>query len=368
MGISVSYGNYVPPKKEEKVCTCKVSKKATNFKNLIELVKQAEEMLIQNGQDDMGTRINTIRGIYYGTEWSMDFNIENSSLRNRAFNAYAGNSVIEDARKVLKCIEDCKSKLFDSLYASPEVYENSYKAVDFGHLIIGLDSRRSWRSKNIVIPTQGGTGLELNTWVGDLGGGTANLSKTRISNPKKRAKTLFPVSGNSYGAMVNLEGDIAAYVVGMDDKNPNEISDCTDNFSTIHEALEDYFDKKWNKRAFYFLAMLGAKVEGNKIIYVKNDLINKCATKFEDFALPYITLRNPEDLIEASNHFKPTSEEVASIFVDGLIHVVSIPDDMITARIDPEPKPKVETIKSKAVKKAEELYEKIKKTDINPFD
>jgi hypothetical protein len=37
---------------------------------------------------------------------------------------------------------------------------------------------------------------------------------------------------------------------------------------------------------------------------------------------------------------------------------------MITARIDPEPKSKVETIKSKAVKKAEEIYEKIIKKDI----
>lgn len=356
-----------PPKKEEKVCTCKVSKKATNFKTLIELVKQAEEMLIQNGQNDMGTRINTIRGIYYGTEWSLDYSIEKSIARNFAFNRYTGGGVEADARKVLKCTENCKAQLFDSLFNSPEVFENSYKAVDFGHLIIGLDSRRSWRARNISIPTQGGTGLELNTWVGDLGGGTANLAQQRITKSKSRAKTLFPVGGHSYGSMANLEGDVAAYVVGMDENNSNEISDATDHFKTIHEALKDYFEKKWNKRTFYFLAMLGGKVSGNIITYVKSNLISKCAIKFEDFAEPYIILRNPKDLIEASNYFKPVSEEVATIFVDALIHVIKKPEDMIAARIDPDPKPKAETTKSKIVKKAEELYKEAEKIDINPF-
>lgn len=57
--------------------------------------------------------------------------------------------------------------------------------------------------------------------------------------------------------MVNLEGDIATYVVGMDESNSNKISYATGQFKTIHEALKDYFEKKWNKKAFYFLALLG---------------------------------------------------------------------------------------------------------------
>ncbi|MCP2025456.1 hypothetical protein L1276_000596 [Flavobacterium sp. HSC-32F16] len=187
-------------------------------------------MLIQNGQDDMGSRINTLRGIYYGTEWSLDYSVEKSSARNFAFNRYTGCNVDADARKVLKCSEDCKANLYKSLFDSPEVFENQYKAVDFGHLIIGLDSRRGWRARNVSIPTQGGTGLELNNWVGDLGGGTANLSLQRVTKSKSRAKTLFPVGGHSYGAMVNLEGDVAAYVVGMDENSPNKISDATDYF------------------------------------------------------------------------------------------------------------------------------------------
>ncbi|MCP2025455.1 hypothetical protein L1276_000595 [Flavobacterium sp. HSC-32F16] len=115
------------------------------------------------------------------------------------------------------------------------------------------------------------------------------------------------------------------------------------------------------------MAMLGADISGNMLRYVKRDLISKCAVKFENFAEPYIILRSPKDLISASNHFKPVSVEVASIFIDGLIHVITKPEDMIAARTDPEPKPEEETIKSKMAKKAEDLYEKLEKIDINPF-
>jgi hypothetical protein len=355
-----------PPKREDKICTCIISKKAVNFKTLIELVKQAEEMLIQNGQNDMGTRINTIRGIYYGTLWSMDYRSEQSTNRNSAFTVYTGSTVEFDAREVLKCTENCKSQLFESLIASPEVFENTYKAVDFGHLIIGLDSRRSWRSKNVKILTQGGTGLELNTWVGDLGGGTGTLSKQRITNPKKRAKTIF-LDKHSYGAMANLEGDIAAYVVGMDEKNPSEITDCTNNFRTIHEALQDYFYKKWNRRTFYFMAMLGADVSDNVLSYDIDKLLKQIAEKFNDFARWYLGNRMKdknsggiEDFAKASNHFKPVSEEIASIFVDGLRHVIKKPEDMITSRTDPEPRSMEESTTSKIYEKGVELIKKTK--------
>jgi len=131
-------------KDEKKACICKSSKRATSFKSLVELVKQAEEMLIANGQDAMSMRINTMRGIYYGTIWSLDYQTEKSATRNWAFNRYAGGNVRYDARKALKCCNDCTANLFDSLFHSCEVFDNPHKAVDFGHLITGLDSRRSY--------------------------------------------------------------------------------------------------------------------------------------------------------------------------------------------------------------------------------
>ncbi|MAN28749.1 MULTISPECIES: hypothetical protein [Mesonia] len=331
-----------------KKCTCQKSNPAKNFAGLIKLVKQSEDILIENGYDDVNDRISIIRGIYYGTEWSLDYQNEKSKQRNFAFNEYTNSEVVADARKELKCSSTCEADLFESLFNSFEVFDSKYKAVDFGHLIIGLDSRRSWRSINFSIPTQGGTGLELNTWVGDLGAGTGKLALDRVTTPEKRSATLFPVFGSSYGAMVNLEGDIASYVVGMDINNENKIDDATDNFQTIHEALKDYFENKWDKRTYYFLKMIDGEFEGN-ILINRDELINKCAENFEDFAYWYLGVREGfEALKSAMGYFKPISEEVASIFIDGLIHVIENPQDMITKRTDPDPKPKEVTATDKA--------------------
>lgn len=337
-----------------KKCTCKISRPAKSFKQLINLVKQSEEVLIENGYSDIEDRISIIRGIYYGTEWSLDYNNEQSKVRNNVFNIYTGSSVVADARRELKCASKCKGKLFDSLYNSFEVFEGRYKAVDFGHLIIGIDSRRSWAAINVSL--NGGTGLENNTWVGDLGGGTAKLALDRVKNPKKRAKSMFPVGGSSYGSMVNLEGDIAAYIVGMDSEKESKIDDLTDNFETIHEALKDYFDKKWKKRAYYFLKMIDGEFDGNTLTN-RDELVEYCAETFEDFAFYYAALRyTKEELVTSSGYYKGASEEIASIFIDGLIHVVEKPNDMITARTDPEPQEKEET----SLDRINDTLEKIK--------
>lgn len=42
----------------------------------------------------------------------------------------------------------------------------------------------------------------------------------------------------------------------------------------------------------------------------------------------------------ASLHFRPVSKEVASIFIDGLLHVIKKPQDMITRRTNPSPSQK----------------------------
>lgn len=330
-------------------CTCTKSKPAKKFKELVELVKQAEDVLIENGYDDMDDRIGIIRGIYYGTTWSLDWENEQSTARNTAFNVpYTGSLTPPDAREALKCSKNCVADLYNSLYDTYEVFDNPYKAVDFGHLIIGMHARTSLRARSLPIPTQGGSGLEITTWVGDLGGGVGNLSLKRVKTPTKRAVTLFPRGKNfhSYGAMVNLEGDIAAYVVGMDKNKESKIDNPTNNFKTIHEALKDFFEDKWNKRALYFLKMLGGKFESDNSLKNRDELIEYCANAFSSFAYWYMGLRMPEqgmggvdEFAEASNHFVPVSKEVASIFIDGLIHVVDKPQDMITRRTNPDPLP-----------------------------
>lgn len=352
-----------------KKCRCKISFPAKNFNQLVELVKQAEEMLTTNNYTHVEDRISIIRGIYYGTIWSLDYTNEKSAARNWAFDNYTGSKVVADARKVLKCSEDCKANLFNSLYNSFEIFDSKYKAVDFGHLIIGLDSRRSWISENWSVPIQGATGLEANTWVGDLGGGVGFLSMKRITQPNRRAKTLFPIGGSSYGAMVNLEGDVAAYVVGMDTEEQDEIVDMTDNFDTIHEALSDYFGVKWNNRAFYFLKMLGGEFS-NCTLTNRDEIIEDCAEVLASFAQVYIAIRIKEKgwgggelLANASQYFNGAAKEVASIFIDGLIHTVDNPNDMITARTDPEPTKKGNSTIKQLENLGDKLYKQYKKYD-----
>ncbi|OEK07611.1 hypothetical protein A8C32_17600 [Flavivirga aquatica] len=355
-------------------CSCEKSKPAKNFKELVELVKQAEEMLILNGYDEMGDRIHILRGIYYGTKWSLDYSVEKSTMRNIAFNIpYTTTTTPPDAREKLKCLEECKSDLFNSLYQSYEVFDTPYVAVDFGHLIIGLEARKSEVAKSIHIPSQGGTGLEICTWVGDLGGGVGKLSVDRIKNSKIRAKTLFSINGHSYGTMVNLEGDIASYIVGMDENNPSKIDNPTENFSTIHEALLDYFDCKWDNRTLYFLKMLGGKFDGNNNLINRAKVEEKITEHLDEFASWYLGLRMKdkdsgglEEFNDALGHFEPLSEEVASIFVDGLLHVINKPKDMITARTNPDPKHRRKTSFEKNKERMERIKEKIK--DLNPFD
>lgn len=263
-------------------CTCTVFRPAKNFKELISLVKQSEEILVSNGYENINDKISILRGIYYGTEWSLDYINEKSDARNFAFDLYTFSKVTADARKALICSSTCRGNLFESLINSFEIFDSKYKAIDFGHLIIGLDSRRSWSAINT--PLNGGTGLENNTWVGDLGGGVAKLSLDRVDDPNKRAKTLFPVAGSSYGSMVNLEGDIAAYVVGMNEHNESDISDMSKTFSTIHEALYDYFDNKWDKRAYYFLKMIGGKFEYGKLTN-RDEIVQNCSKILKKFCI-----------------------------------------------------------------------------------
>jgi len=384
--LKTSTGAYKSKTLRTKVCACKKSKPAKTFDELVDLVKQAEEVLIKNGYGDVGDRISILRGIYYGTAWSLDYNIEKSIARNIAFNLlYTGSNVVADARKKLKCCKGCIADLFNSLYKSPEVFHTRYKAVDFGHLIIGIDARRSWRARNVNIPTQGGSGLEICTWVGDLGGGVGKLSLDRVKNPSKRAKILFLTHGSSYGAMVNLEGDIAAYVVGMNKSKESNIENPTNIFNTIHESLKDYFDIKWDKRAYFFLKMLGGKFTSGSLTN-KNELIEYCAEAFRDFANWYMGLRmkekgmgNIDDFLKATDYFIPVSKEVASIFIDGLLHVILHPQDMITARTDPKPLPKEKSSLNQAKdgvektgRKLKDTYEDVEdwweKVDLNPFD
>ncbi|ADO69801.1 hypothetical protein [Stigmatella aurantiaca] len=66
-----------------KLNTVKNHQPAKNFRQLIDLVRATEERLIANDYDDVEDRIHVIRGVYYGTVWSADYQGEKSPVRKR---------------------------------------------------------------------------------------------------------------------------------------------------------------------------------------------------------------------------------------------------------------------------------------------
>lgn len=115
---STEYKNiYVPANHEDLVS----GKKAKDFNQLIDYVREAEQKLIENGYKDVDERIHIIRGIYYGTPWSVDYSVEGNRFRNGMFNRYTYSKEPDDPRKVLG------QTLFKNLFESAEVYQDSTK-------------------------------------------------------------------------------------------------------------------------------------------------------------------------------------------------------------------------------------------------
>lgn len=355
------------------VCNCKTHVKAKNFKELVSLVKDAEEIMIQNKLTELGDRINCLRGIYYGTIWSLDYAQEKSEARNKGFYLYTGlTDVKHDARKMLKCSDNCKAKLFEALYQSPEVIDSGSRVTDFGHLMIGLDARRSYIAKNANLP-YGGTGLENVTWIGDIGGGAGMLAYKRTTNPNARAKKIVFDSDHDYGCSVNIEGDIAAYIVGLNYKDKDgwkDISNPTDELEYIYKGLEEYFDrtKGWTLRVNAFITQIGGNLE-NGVLTNKEDLLDDIVDSVEGFAQFYISLRakdksyNYKNLLKSFGYVESCSKEVSEIFLDGLLSLRTHPNSSkYVATKDLNPTLVDNSTIEDGIKNAEKIMDKIYKT------
>lgn len=348
-------------------CSCKIHTKAKNFNQLIELVKEAEDILIKNKLTDIKDRINCIRGVYYGAEWSLDYAQEKSIWRNRGFRVYTQTQVNHDARKMLKCSDACKGKLFEALFQTPEVIDSSTRATDFGHLMIGLDARRSFISRFTNLP-YGGTGLENSTWVGDIGGGAGMLAYKRASNPNVRAKKIVFDSAHDYGCSINIEGDIAAYVVGMDKEDVGDISDATDNIEFIHEGLKTFFGKDdWTARVNYFIGMLGGELKKG-VLTNREEVLDRMVDSVEGFAQLYITLRakdksyNYLNILKSFGYVNTCAKEVCEIFLDGLLDLRTHPNsNKFKAVTDPNPTIVENNVIEEGIKKANEIMREINK-------
>ena len=329
---------------EHIIASTKQFKKANSFTELVMLVRIAEDLLIKAGHTNMEDRIKILRGIYYGTNWSMDFQGEGSETRNLGFDVYTGTT-----KRPINPRTILGESLFQALIQSPEVKDGS-RAVDFGHLIIGLDSRTSYIARKTSLPMQGGSGLEAVTWLGDIGGGVGMVSIRRITAPNTKSKPIvFNSTGHDYGALINVEGDVAAYAVANDSKSSIGFPDIKE-YGYISDALADYLlmqDKKpsksWNSRVVNFTQMLGGEVESGKIKN-KLSLIKEMSVKLADFGGMYALTRLKDqgrateaNYRSASTHILGAALETALVFIDMLEKNINGTSKKLVATYDPKP-------------------------------
>lgn len=360
---------------ESEPTSLKSKTKPTGFLKLINDLRTFEDILRKN-KIEQEERIAILRGIYYGTDWSLDFSVEHSQTRNFAFQRYTGKiSPPQDPRPLIG------SALFTNLFNSAEVSEGIHK-FDFGHMVIGLDARNSFSAREVTIPSQGGTGLEISTWLGDIGGACGMLAFKRTTNPKFRAINLF--HGSSYGGQVNLEGDIGAYLLARDINETGDPSGLQIKESTyISDLLKFYLpiDSKkisddWRFRCYHFLRLIGAKYDGKKYVLTNREsLIREISDKVLAFGEWYIVVRllsNSSDktlqkIIDTTAFLEGAALEVSTLFVDTLIvGTFKSGGPVIATGQLPNPTPKGEPFeKYVKLKEAKDWFSEIKKLTNN---
>jgi hypothetical protein len=313
--------------REEESCARRFTA-ARSFSAYIALVREAETRLAAAGFASVDDRVHVLRGIYYGTTWSADFQVERSPVRNTGFQVYTASTTPDDPRPHLTC------GLFEALRGSQDLVEGG-RHVDAGHLMIGLDARRSWTARNAPIPTQGGTGLEIATWLGDLGGGAGMLAYRRVSDPTRRVMTVF--SGTDFGGSINLEGDVAGYVVGRNTGSTasgaaplaipagNSVADALQAYLLPAAGSSTATSTEWDNRCTIFLQMIGGTFNAGGALTNSTTLVRDLTDKIQDFACWYLVNRLRQSsrlslttLRAASLHVPACAEEVATVFVDAL--------------------------------------------------
>ena len=302
----------------------------------------AEARLTANGITTPKEQIHALRGIYYGTTWSMDYakaqggKGEKSATRNEGFQRFTRPSeepaltVPVDVRPMLDC------GLFEALRDSPEVTDQSGRHVDVGHLVIGLDARFDPAFKDEAVfkasvgpitkdVPMGGTGLECVTWLGDLGGGAASLAIKRVGAPATSASAVF--AGSDYGGSINLEGDVAAFVVAGG--GAALVAPTFAPGTRMSDALTAYLSPERAERS---LEHPGVQLPDDVQRHARRErrahqppaLVSTFQPKIQTFACNYLASRVKDGHVSfeaaktAGTHITGASREVAEAFVDAL--------------------------------------------------
>lgn len=176
------------------------------------------------------------------------------------------------------------------------------------------------------------------------------IARDRASRPATRARTRF--SGSNFGGSINLEGDVAAYVVARNTAISNRPAAPDFSGGTLAQALEAYLEPRgpraggqWFRRATSFLEMHGGALSGATLTN-RSTLVASFAAKIAEFGCEYLVnrLRQTGRLTSARLaasivHIPGASSEVASIFIDALVACHAAPRNRLAAVTDPAPTP-----------------------------
>jgi hypothetical protein len=188
------------------------------------------------------------------------------------------------------------------------------------------------------------------TWLGDLGGGAASLAIRRASAASTSASTVF--TGSDYGGSINLEGDVAAFVVAT---AGSPTAPAAPVFPAVggrlSDALREYLtpgaatSAAWTNRARTFLTLYGGALDPTThALTNRAALVAAFATKIQTFACNYLASRVRDHHITfadariAARHIVPASQEVATAFM-GALEVSSASGARIEATTFPSPGP-----------------------------
>lgn len=288
---------------------------ATTMKEYIRQLQRAESELIKCGHQDAEERLHIFSGIYYGTTWSRDFQVEKSSTRNIGFQTFLAKKYnsSHDPRHCLEC------GLFLSLRGVPAI-----DGVDIGHVLIGMNARMRMASRSFSFPVAGATGLEITTWVGDLGGAAARLAMARVKAPKTPAQRFFV--GNDYGAPSNLEGDVSAYIVGEDPTVTTTGKVQLPPSGLITDVLKEYFiEKKGHRpRCRRFLILQGGTFSGSTLKNrpsVHANMQDKIASFGKMYLINFVQQKGlPLTTIPAAlPHLSNAARDVTKLFINKLL-------------------------------------------------
>ena len=255
-------------------------------------------------------------------------------MRNLGFDYYTKTTRPDDPRPALG------ESLFRALRDSAEVTDPGGKGTDFGHIMAGLDAQ-NWAAR--TLPTgSGGTGLDVVTWLGDIGGGGGMLAMNRGGamaphDPDATAYGKFALA-HDYGASINIEGDMAG-TVGVEVSPDRPFSASLAAYLNATEAGGERF----NQRAQLFLEFLGGTVVDGQLTD-EDALIDKLAGQCETFGTIYAITRmqskgvgTPATVRATGRHIAGASREAATIYVKTLAAALRDPKQPIKAKAAMDP-------------------------------